>query len=219
MQVDSYKVAYFAGVDVAFSNRITKLMKVSYSKTLDIQYGIYNDGPYKGSLTINCKASYGIKDYIIDALAFPYKTAHGKVHGGFEKEIIHWLPIIMQTLANFDKQYHWSEHGIILAGRSKGAAEAMLLIEHLAPVASIHTCFVCEPPKICDSSYAEYLNGFSTPIFITCYKNDLVPGVPFWFEHPNRVIQVGERKLGLSIKDHTYSTTHEDIWYNLKEEI
>lgn len=214
-----YKVAYFAGVDVAFNNRITTLMKVSYSRTLDIQYGIYNDGPYKGSLTINCKASYGIKDYIIDALAFPYKTSHGKVHGGFEKEIIHWLPIIMQTLAIFDKQYHWSEHGIILAGRSKGAAEAMLLIEHLAPVAPIHTCFACEPPKICDSRYADYLNGFAVPLFITCYKNDIVPGVPFWFEHPNRVIQVGKRKLGLSIKDHTYSTTHEDIWYNLKEEI
>ena len=198
------------GIDVAFNNNITKVKKVSYDKALDIQYGFYTQEPYKGALTINCKASHGALDWIIDTIATPYKTGNGKVHKGFYKELeYYWVKVRNDILS-----LGWDiSKGIIVSGKSKGAGEAILLIPYLSDLGKVHICGAIDPPKVCDDKYSEYLDSFGAKMFITSYKNDIVTGIPFWFKHPTQVLQNGKRRLGLSVKDHIKATTEEEIWY------
>lgn len=200
-----------AGIDVAFNNNVTKLAKVSYNRTLDIQYGIYCAEPFKGCLTVNCKPTDDKIDWLIDFWALPYKTMFGKVHRGYQKEIMRYLPQIRDTVIEIIREHKCT--GIIVSGRSKGAGEALLLVPYLSDMLPVLLCGAVEPPKVCDSRYAEYLNTFGTDIFITSYKNDIVTGIPPWFDHPVLPIQNGKRRLGLSIKDHIKSTTEEELWY------
>ena len=74
-------------VDTAFQNSIRKVKKVSYDKTIDVQFGIYEGGEFDGWLTINLKPSKGWLDWLINLVAGAQKTAHGRVHKGYWKEI------------------------------------------------------------------------------------------------------------------------------------
>ena len=166
-------------------------------------------------MTINCKATSGIKDWLIDSFAFPYKTGHGKVHGGFQKEIEYWWKDMKKDILEIIKTNGIDiSKGFLISGRSKGAGEATLLIPYLSEIASVHICGAIEPPKVCDDKYAEYLSSFGTRIIETSYKNDIVTGIPCWFKHPGSLFQNGKRRLGLSVQDHIKSTTEEELWYD-----
>lgn len=204
------------GIDVAFNNCITKVLKASYNHTIDIQYGIYNEKPYQGCLTMNFKPTDDLIDWPIDFNMIPYKTPWGKVHRGYYNEIHKYDYDICCDIARVSDKYpDCLEHGIIIAGKSKGAGEAILIIPWLAQnFGNIHICGAVDPLKVCDRKFAEYLDSFGTKIFVTSYKNDIVTGSPFWFEHPVVPFQNGKRRLGLSIKDHEKATTDDDLWYD-----
>ena len=209
-------------IDVAFNNNIKKLSKVSYDKLIDIQYGYYTqEGPYKNFLTINLKPSHGKGDWKVN---FNFLSANqtdghgkvvGKVHRGYKKEIDKYWKKIEQDIRTILKENKFIKNKFIVSGRSKGAGEALLLIPYLQELGTVVLCGSLEPPKVCDKNYARYLkNNFNTLIYEFSYKNDIVTGIPPWFEHVIKPLQIGKRFLGLSFKDHIYSTTHERVYYD-----
>ena len=217
----SYKAAYLAGVDVAFNNRIEKLKKVSYDGAIDVQYGIYLDEPYRGCFSINFKPSKQGVDWWYNLRGLPKKTDEGNVHKGYYKEIEKYWLEIKKDIINIVSKYQFIDlsKGIVLAGRSKGAGEALLLIPHMAELGPIKLCMAIEPPKVCDYDYGSYLWSLCNMIMTTSYKNDIVTGIPPWFKYEGIHFQNGKRKLGLSIKDHEEATTKEQIWYDFIKEL
>lgn len=199
---------YSALVDVAWNDSIDKLYKLSYNKTIDVQFGIYNKGFHKGWLTVNLKPSHGGIDWKINIQCWSKKTPYGKAHAGYWGELKKYGDNLLQRIGMLYKQYGCL--GILLAGRSKGAAEAELLIPML-PQVPVY-CLAIEPPRCCDDKYKQSIRSGTAWGLTTCYKNDIVPGIPAWFRHPFEVYQNGERKSGLSIKDHQTATEEKEVW-------
>ena len=202
------------GIDVAFNNCVTKIQKTSYDGAIDVQYGVYQNAPYSGCLTINLKPSKQGIDWWYNFRGLPKSTDHGKVHRGYYKEVEKYWTAIKREIIDLVASYNIDlTKGIIIAGRSKGAGEALVLLPHLSELGAVLICAAIEPAKICDDRYSEYLDSFCHNIFTTSYKNDIVTGVPCWFKHTGLHIQNGKRCLGLSIQDHIDATTEEEIWY------
>ena len=204
-------------VDVAFNNNVKKIVKKSFNKTIDVQFGTYTTGEYEGWLTINLKPSHGILDWLINLVGTSYKTSHGKVHKGYWLEIEKFWADFKGIITNDKELVAGSCKGILIAGRSKGAAEALLIAIRLWS-AMYHNRIIVgciEPPMVCDKAFAKYAERLlgKENIFWTCYKNDIVPGIPAWFTFPGMKHQIEKRKLGLSIKDHKDSTTREELIY------
>lgn len=201
---------YNTALDVAYNDNIKKLTKVSYKNTIDIQFGVYLKEPYENCLTINLKPSKGFWDWIINFFAFPKKTPYGKALFGYVKEINKFWPDIANEILYLIDTYKTRKE-IIISGRSKGAGEAELLIPYLYNIGLKPViCGAFEGPKCCDEEYSLKIKSLCPRVFETIYHNDIVPGIPFWFDHITKPIQIGERKLGLSIKDHIYSTTEKE---------
>lgn len=214
------KGALKTGVDVSFNNCITKIQKTSYDGAIDIQYGVYQNAPYDGCLTISFKPSKQGIDWWYNLRGLPKKTDNGKVHRGYYKEIEKYWPKIKNEIIDLVTKYNIDlSRGIILAGRSKGAGEALMFIPHIAELGSIKLCVAIEPPKVCDYDYDAYLWTLCPLIITTSYKNDIVTGIPPWFKHEGVHLQNGKRKLGLSVKDHELATTDENIWYDFIKEL
>ncbi len=227
-----HELIFMAGVDVAFNINIRKLSKVSYDGAIDIQYGVYNgfiweDMPhgivqkcYDGCMTVNIKPTKDGIDWFYNLRMLPRRTEHGKVHRGYYDEIKRYWPKIRSDLINIaiENRVDLSK-GILVAGRSKGAGEALLMVPFLAEVAPVQLCVGIEPLKVCDYDYSAYISSLCRNVPITTsYKNDIVTGVPFWFKHAGLHIQNGKRSLGLSVKDHKKATTDERIWYDYIKE-
>ena len=205
--------AFLAAVDVAFNDNVTKVLKKSYDKAIDVQYGIYKKNPFAGCLTVNLKPTSGLLDWWYNILAFPKKTDHGRVMAGYQKEIEKYRNQIITDIITVSKQYpKCLAEGIIVSGRSKGAGEAILLVPTLSDFGTVYVCGAIEPPKVCDHSYSEYLNSLGTDILITSYRNDILTALPPWFEHPAQVVQLGKRTHGLSIKDHRRATESREVF-------
>ena len=205
--------AFLAAVDVAFNDNVTKVLKKSYDKAIDVQYGIYNKNPFAGCFTVNLKPTSGLLDWWYNILAFPKKTDHGRVMAGYQKEIEKYRNQIITDIISVSKQYpKCLAEGIIVSGRSKGAGEAILLVPTLSDFGTVYVCGAIEPPKVCDHKYAEYLNSLGTDILITSYRNDILTALPPWFEHPAQVVQLGLRTHGLSFKDHRVATETSDVF-------
>ena len=202
------KETYNALLDVAFNDNIDKLEKVSYDKTIDVQFGYYKTGFYKDWLTVNLKPSHGGIDWWINLKGWATKTPYGKAHAGYWGEFEKYKDDLLVKIAWYFSRSE--KPGILLAGRSKGAAEAELLIP-LLPSWAVY-CLAIEPPKCCDKEYKRSIHSGVVCGLTTCYKNDMVPGIPAWFIHPFEVYQNGKRGLGLSVKDHEISTTEKEVW-------
>ena len=210
MLKDRFKV----GVDVAFNNCITKIQKTSYSGAIDIQYGVYQNAPYAGCLTISLKPSKQGIDWWYNLRGLPKSTSDGKVHRGYYKEIEKYWPRIKLEIINLVANYNIDlGKGIIISGRSKGAGEALVVLPHLDELGTVLICCAIEPPKVCDDKYSVYLNNIAQCIITTSYKNDIVTGIPPWFKHTGVFFQNGKRTLGLSVEDHEKATTDERLWY------
>lgn len=199
---------FSALLDVAWNDNIIKLEKISYNKTIDVQLGIYKTGFYKGWLTVNLKPSHGGIDWWINLKGWWKNTPYGKAHAGYWKELQKYGDNLLEKING----YLYTERclGILLAGRSKGAAEAELIVPML-PQVPIY-CLAVEPPKCCDKDYQRSIKSGTAWGMTTCYKNDVVPGIPAWFIHPFGVYQNGERKSGLSVKDHQTATEEKEVW-------
>lgn len=203
------------GIDVAFNNCVTKIQKTSYDGAIDVQYGVYQNAPYSGCLTIDLKPSKQGIDWWYNFRGLPKSTDHGKVHRGYYKEIERYWPAIKREIILLVENYSIDlAKGIIVAGRSKGAGEALMMLPHLSELSTVLICAAIEPAKICDDSYSEYLDSFCHNIVTTSYRNDIVTGIPPWFRHTGFHVQDGKRTLGLSVKDHIKATTEEEIWYD-----
>lgn len=204
-------------VDIAFNNSIRQIKKVSYHKTIDVVFGVYQGGSYDGWLTINLKPTSSLIDKLINAVAFGTQTGEGRVHAGYYKEIVHYWAEFWGAITNDKDLVAASCKGILIAGRSKGAAEALLIAVRMWSPMYDKKIIVgaIEPPLVCDKEYARFAEQMlgKENIQWTCYKNDIVPGVPPWFTFPGVKHQIGKRGLGLSIKDHRTSTTKEEVIY------
>lgn len=202
---------YDAALDVAYNDNIKKLLKVSYKNTIDIQFGVYLKEPYENCFTINLKPSKGFWDWVINFVAFPKKTPYGKALCGYVKEINKFWPDIANQILYLIEAYGTRKE-VIISGRSKGAGEAELLIPYLVSIGLKPViCGAFEGPKCCDEEYSLKIKSLCPRVFETIYKNDIVPGIPFWFDHVTKPIQIGERKFGLSFKDHHISTTEKEV--------
>ena len=202
---------YIALVNTAFNDEVEKTEKVSYNSTIDVQFGIYRTGFYQGWLTVNLKPSHGGVDWKINVKCWPVKTPYGKAHAGYWGEFEKYKD---DLLSRIEKHFADSKRtGILLVGRSKGAAEAEMLAPLIREKVTGVICLgAIEPPRCVDEEYKRAIEASCTSALVTCYKNDIVPGLPFWFEHPFDVWQNGKRTLGLSIKDHEVATTEKEVW-------
>lgn len=206
-------------IDTAFNNNIVKLDKVSYNKTIDVQFGIYQEHPCKGMLTVSLKPSHGWKDWLINIDCLPMSTEFGSAHSGYMAELKKYMDDLFKRMEGYlkdiAKEYGQAD-GIILAGRSKGAAEAELLVPYVKRAFNPAYLYLgaFEPPKCCSNEYKKNIEkSLFNKGWLTCWHNDIVPGLVPWFKHGGELMQFGKRKLGLSIKDHEKSTTEEEIWY------
>lgn len=202
--------------DVAFNNSVDKRLKVSYNGTIDVQFGIYLDTNHMtGALTINLKPSKGWKDWAINAGAWADKDG---LHAGYHRE---WEKYRQEFLDCLEDEWAQAamEKGCIISGRSKGAAEAIMIAEDIFGMVPYYKkrllVGAIEPPHMCDKDWAEMCEIFipRQNILCTCYHNDIVPDLVPWLTIPGQHIQLGERTHGLSIKDHVKSTTQEELIY------
>ena len=206
-------------VDVAFNNNIEKICKKSFCKTIDVQLGVYQgEGEYKGWLTISLKPSKGLVDWLINIFGFliPVPLDFGYVHGLYWKEVIHYWPEFIALIHTNKALADAMDKGVLIAGRSKGGAEAVLvgyrmwypgLKMEIAPI---------ESPRFCSYWLARAIERRigKKHIHYTVYRNDIVPGLFKWLMIPGVKHQIGERTNGLSIKDHQQSTQDESIFYD-----
>ena len=204
-------ITFMALLDVAWNDNIIKLEKISYDKTIDVQLGVYKTGFFKGWLTVNLKPSNGEADWKINLKGWWRNTPYGKAHAGYWKEIERYGKDLLGKIDGHIKSKKCP--GILIAGRSKGAAEAELIIPML-PKVPIY-CLAIEPPRCCDSRYKQSVESGTVWGLTTSYKNDIVPGVPPWFIHPFEVYQNGRRGAGLSWKDHRTATEEKEVWQDL----
>ena len=201
-------------LNVAFNKCVKKVLKRSFNKTIDVQFGIYTGEDYKGWLTINLKPSHGWRDWLINLFALPLKVYGGTIHSGYWKEIGHYFNDFSKTLDGDEELVSARGKGIIISGRSKGGAEALLIGYQLKRYNNVPVIIgAIEPPMCVSCKFGKRLEQVvgEDNILWTCYKNDIVPGLPKWFDFPGVKYQLGDRRLGLSFKDHKDSTTDYDL--------
>lgn len=194
-------------VNVAFGEKVKKVLKKSYNKTIDVQFGVYEDG----RLTINLKPSHGIRDWLINFMAW------GKQHYGYRWEFTKYGGDILSAIYASKELWEASRKGVIIAGRSKGGAEAIML-GMLMTKYSFHDyknviVGAIDPPRAFGKHQAKAID---IPVTTICYRNDIVPSLPMWYHHAGDFLQLGERTHGLSIKDHERATTDYDlirVWF------
>lgn len=201
-----------ATIHVAFGKYVKKVLKKSYNNTIDVQFGIYQGWLYNNWLTISLKPSHGWRDWLINLLAF------GKVHKGYRWEFEKYGGDLLSTIYASKELWNASRKGVIIAGRSKGGAEAVML-----GMLMRHYCThdypniivgAIEPPRAFSKSEAAKVD---IPVTNLCYKNDIVPSLPCWYHHAGDFMQLGERTHGLSFKDHELATTDYEllkVWFN-----
>lgn len=198
--------------DVAFNNNVRKINKVSYSKTIDVQFGIYNTGEHNGWLTINLKPTHGIIDWIINFIALP----RNHIHAGYLNEWEKYKNKFIRHILDDERLIKALQVGVIIAGRSKGGGEALIIADDISDMQGDNILVgAIEPPKVCDERYKEFIErkiGIDNIIY-TIYKNDIVPSLPFWFTHAGTGFKFGKRTIPLSSKDHIKFTTDEDLVY------
>lgn len=206
------KTEIMVGVQVAYNEYVKKVLKKSYDKTIDIQLGVYQGWLYDGWLTISLKPSHGWKDRLINLMAF------GKIHRGYRWEFEKYGHDILMSIYGSKELWEASRKGVIIAGRSKGGAEAIMLgmlMRHYSThdYPNIIVCAI-EPPRAFTKKQAKKVD---IPVTNLCYRNDIVPSLPCWYRHAGDFIQLGERTHGLSIKDHEKATTDYDlikVWFD-----
>ena len=203
-------------VDVAFGSNMRKVAKRSYNKTIDVTFGVYEGKEHEGWLAISLKPSKGTADWLINLIGYltpPMILDGGWVHRGYWKEITHYWPEFIGVIYNTPELVKAMQKGVIISGRSKGAAEAVLIAYRMwTPNIKMEVGAV-EPPRFCSYQLAKRIEGTigRNSISYTIYRNDIVPGLPKWFTIPGFGYQIGERKAGLSIKDHIEATTKQEV--------
>lgn len=199
-------------IDVAFNNEVRKVVKRSYDKTIDVQLGVYTGEEYTGWLSVNLKPSHGIRDWLVNLLAL--KGSEG-VHLGYWREVLKYWDDFRGVIESTGELALARRKGMLIAGRSKGGAEALIVGALLWRPNIPLLIGAIEPPMCVDKHLASALEEKigRENISWTIYKNDLVPGIPPWFTFPGIKHQIGKRKLGLSIRDHIKSTTREELIY------
>lgn len=191
-------------IEIAFKKGYKRLIKYSFSKAIDVEFGIADDG----RMAICLKASHGWIDWLINLVALP--NAMG-AHSGYYKE---WdlcrdkfFKMIKETP---DLKKAAEQNGVIIAGRSKGGAEALIIgvslvlqLQYEVEVGGV------DPANAGTRKYIEFAEKIigKNRIHSTCYRNDIVPAIPFWLHYAGIRKQYGKRRLGLSIKDHIKATT------------
>ncbi len=203
-------------VDVAFCNNMRKVVKRSYNKTIDVTFGIYEGKEHEGWLAISLKPSKGTADWLINLIGYltpPMMLDGGWVHRGYWKEITHYWPEFIGVIYDTPELAKAMQKGVIISGRSKGAAEAVLIAYRMWTPSIKMEVGAVEPPRFCSYQLAKRIEGTigRNIITYTIYKNDIVPGVPKWFTIPGFGYQIGKRKAGLSIKDHIEATTKQEV--------
>lgn len=201
-------------VDVAFNDNIEKTKKVSYNKTIDVQFGRYKKfgSNLDGCLTINLKASYGWRDWLINFLCFGIKY-----HFGYKHEIHKYAAQFTNDL--IQQMKHDEKSPVIITGRSKGAGEALMIcdaIYQVVKVFGVHRVIVgaFAPPKCMSKSVgrdrAESIGMANIYTFI--HRSDIVPKVLPWFSHvPCYMIKFGE-KGERPFKTHIKVTTDRSVY-------
>ena len=215
--------------DVAFNNNLDKKLKVSFNRTIDAQFGIYRwchalgEGrkSMDGWLTLSLKPSKGWKDWAINLAAWADTAG---LHKGYHSEWERYREDFLDCLEN-DWARAAIEKGCIIAGRSKGGAEAVMIAEDIFGMVPGYKerllVGAIEAPHMCDRDWKEICEIFipRQNILVTSYHDDIVPDLVPWLTIPGQRIQLGERTHGKSIKDHTMSTTEEDLLYKEIEKI
>ena len=202
-------------VDVAFNNNVEKKQKVSFNSTIDVQFGVYT-GPFcKGWLTISLKPSNGWRDWLINFAIWADRSGlHKGYHAEWEKYRADFLDYLEPKWAQeaLDK-------GCILVGRSKGGAEAVMIAEDIFGLIPNYKSRLLvgaiEAPHMCDKDWKECCEIFipRQNLIVTCWHNDIVPDLVPWLTIPGERVQLGDRRWGLSIKDHETATTEEEVLY------
>ena len=210
-----------AMVDVAFSNNVEKKQKVSFNGTIDVQFGIYTGPLCKDWLTISLKPSKGWKDWLINITSW---ADWAGLHKGYHAE---WEKYREDFLDCLDAEWAQKamEKGCLICGRSKGGAEAVMIAEDIFGMIPDYRermlVGAIEPPHMCDKDWRDVCEIFipRQNILVTCYHNDIVPDLVPWLTIPGHRIQLGERRAGLSIKDHEKATTEEELLYEEIEKL
>lgn len=202
-------------VDVAFNDNIKKIKKLSYNKTIDVQIGRYLvAGDHYGAITVNFKPTHGWRDWIVNALCFGIKRHFGYMHE-IRKYFVDLMNEILDIMNDGDKE-------IIITGRSKGAAEALMISQPVYKVLKkkgIEHILVgaFAPPKSVSKKVGDEIAesiGIAN-IYTFIHRSDIVPKIFFWFGIvPSYGIIFGNKGEN-PIKTHEIVTTDRSVYDKL----
>jgi len=204
-------------VDVAFNDNIKKIKKLSYNKTIDVQIGRYLvAGDYYGAITVNLKPSHGWRDWLINVLCFGIRW-----HFGYKHEIQKYSEDLMNEILDVIHP-GCGDKKIIIAGRSKGAAEALMLSKSVFDIVKrkgIQHMIVgaFAPPKAMSKKQGDNIasNVGMANIYTFIHRSDIVPKLLPWFHHvPGYRIKFGDKGKN-PFKTHHIVTTDRSVYDEL----
>lgn len=202
-------------VDVAFNDNIKKLKKLSYNKTIDVQIGRYLiAGDHYGAITVNFKPTHGWRDWLINIMCFGLRWHHGYI-SEIRKYSIDLVNELLDIVNDGDKE-------IIFTGRSKGAAEALMLSKSVFDILKrkgfehmLVGAFA--PPKSVSTKEGDDIAkhvGIAN-IYTFIHRSDIVPKIFFWFGIvPSYGIVFGNKGEN-PFKTHKLVTTDRSVYDNL----
>jgi hypothetical protein len=208
--------------DVAFNNNVEKIEKISFDRTIDVIFGIY-----EGMLSINLAPSSSNIDWKINLSFFMKKvkpsyakeTSKVKIHGGYIKEWEKYREQFFNIINSNERLNSAINNGLVVTGRSKGGGEASIIALDLVRNASIpfNKVFVgmLEAPKVGNKAYKKSVEKY-IPIehlYWVRYGADIVTMVPPFFKNPGKLIKFHKSILPFSITDHAIGCFAEERLY------
>lgn len=207
--------------EVAFRRNTNVILIKSFDDTIDVEFGIHNDG----KLAINLMPSDGIIDWKINFNFFQKKVKPAyanlnskvKIHRGFYNEWMKNRESFFNIIRSDDKFMSALSKGLYCVGRSKGGSEAIIIALDLVRNFTIdkENVFVgaLDAAKTGNKEFCKSVERYinKSNIYTVRYLNDLITQIPpFGFYNPGVKIRVGKGIIPMPFVDHALGCFKEE---------
>ena len=209
--------------NVAFRRDVTILVKKSFNKTIDVEFGVFKDG----KMSINLMPSDGNVDWKINfdfvsrkvRPSYAKLTSKTKIHKGFYKEWMKNRDVFFNIIKDDPKLIKaLTTKGLYCVGRSKGASEALIIALDIVRNFEVdkESVFVgaFEAAKTGNKEFCKALEKYINPnhIYTVIYSRDLITKIPPFpgYYNPGVQIRVGDSSFPLPLVDHALGCFKEE---------
>ena len=208
--------------NVAFRRDINILIKKSYNKTIDVEFGIYKDD----KLTINLMPSDGAIDWKINLDFFKKKVkptyaksnSKVKIHEGFYNEWMENRDSFFDIIKSNEELSKAINNGFYCVGRSKGGSEAIIIALDIIRNFNIDkdNVFVgaLDAAKTGNKAFCDSVEKYihKENIYTVRYNHDIITQIPPFsgYDNPGVKIRVGSGALIMPLVDHAFGCFKEE---------